>query len=155
MTLRQRWPALALALYAAGVAGCRQVPAQQAPRAASAQGAQAKVVVTQSIPSMDGARLGVRLVEVTYPPGGSSTPHRHPCAVIGYIISGAMRMQVQGQREATYAAGATFYEAPNDIHAVSANASDTEPAKFLAYFLCDRETPLTIPVPDSNPKERE
>ena len=25
-------------------------------------------------------------VEVTYPPGGFSTPHSHPCPVIGYVL---------------------------------------------------------------------
>jgi hypothetical protein len=33
------------------------------------------------------------------------------------------------------------------VHVVSANASQDEPARFLAYFICDRETPLTLPAP--------
>jgi hypothetical protein len=36
---------------------------------------------------------------------------------------------------------------PNGVHAVSANASATKPARFLAYFTCDHETPLTVPAP--------
>jgi hypothetical protein len=35
------------------------------------------------------------------------------------------------------------------VHALSANASKTEPAKFLAYFVCDHETPLSVDVPQA------
>ena len=55
-------------------------------------------------------------------------------------------MQVKGEPEAIYKAGESFYEAPNGIHQVSANASNQEPAKFLAYFLCDHDTPLSVPA---------
>ena len=56
---------------------------------------------------------------------------------------------LKGEHEAVYyTAGQSFYEAPSGIHQVSANASDKRPARFLAYFICDRETPLSIPVPN-------
>ena len=45
-----------------------------------------------------------------------------------------------------YKAGDTFYEPPNGVHLVSANASSKMPAKFLAYFVCDRKTELSVPV---------
>ena len=55
-------------------------------------------------------------------------------------------MQVQGQPERIYTPGESFYEAPTDVHLVSANASPDKPARFLAYFVCDRRTPLSVPV---------
>jgi len=73
--------------------------------------------------------------------------------VIGYVIEGAVRMQVKGEPEATYKAGQSFYEAPNGVHAISANASKTERARFLAYFTCDRESPLTVAAPESTAVE--
>ncbi len=85
----------------------------------------------------------------TYAPGESDPPHSHPCAVIGYVIEGLYRSQVKGQAEAIYQAGESFYEAPNGVHQVSADASDKVPVKFLAYFVCDHETPLTVPAPES------
>jgi quercetin dioxygenase-like cupin family protein len=122
------------------------VRAQQAPAAAPPAG-RARVAIKQALPSMDGAKLAVSVVEVNYAPGQSSSAHSHPCPVVGYVISGAMRMQVKGEAEQTYTAGQTFYEPPNGVHQVSANASQTEPAKFLAFFTCDRETPLSVPPP--------
>ena len=45
-----------------------------------------------------------------------------------------------------YKAGESFSEKPGDRHGVSANASETEPAKLLAVFVVDtNETELTTP----------
>lgn len=112
-----------------------------------------KTAFTGKLPVLDGQHLTATLVEVTYPPGGANPPHRHPCPVIGYVLEGAVRMQLQGQAERVFKAGESFYESPADVHAVSANASGTEPARFLAYFVCDRETPLTVPASEGRGEE--
>jgi quercetin dioxygenase-like cupin family protein len=62
------------------------------------------------------------------------------------VLAGAVRMRIQGRDEQVFRAGDTFFESPAEVHAVSANASQEEPARFLAYFVCDRETPLTVPA---------
>jgi quercetin dioxygenase-like cupin family protein len=42
-------------------------------------------------------------------------------------------MQIEGKELVTLTRGQTFYEGPEDVHLVSANASKTEPAKFLVF----------------------
>jgi quercetin dioxygenase-like cupin family protein len=111
------------------------------------RGQEARIVFSHPLPVLDGGRLQAKVVEVTYGPGESSKQHSHPCAVIGYVLEGAVRMQVKGEPEATYKVGQSFYEAPNGVHAVSANASKTERARFLAYFTCDHDAPLTVAAP--------
>jgi quercetin dioxygenase-like cupin family protein len=106
----------------------------------------ARVVASTPLPPLNGSRLRAILVEVHYGPGESSKPHAHPCPVIGYVAEGTLRTRVKGESEALYRAGETFYEPPNGIHLVSANASSTEPAKLLAYFLCDGDQPLSREV---------
>jgi hypothetical protein len=32
----------------------------------------------------------------------------------------------------------------------AANASDKEPAKLIAFFICDHQTPLTVPPLDGH-----
>jgi quercetin dioxygenase-like cupin family protein len=113
----------------------------------TAQDARTRIVFSQALPQMDAAHLKVTTVEVTYPPGGLSAPHSHPCPVIGYVLRGAVRMQVKGGPVSIYRPGDSFYEAPNGVHQVSANASTKEPAVFLAYFICDHEGPLSVKVP--------
>jgi quercetin dioxygenase-like cupin family protein len=109
--------------------------------------ARTRIVFSHALPPLDPAHLQVTTVEVTYPPGGSSAPHSHPCPVIGYVLKGAVRMQVKGGSEAIYRPGDSFYEEPNGIHMVSQNASATEPATFLAYFICDHAGPLSVKMP--------
>src|SRR5262245_1858694 len=89
-----------------------------------------------TLPILDGAHLETSLVDVTYEPGGANPPHRHPCPVVGYVLEGAIRLQLKGQSARVVKAGETFYESPDDVHLVSANASADVPARFLAYFVC-------------------
>jgi quercetin dioxygenase-like cupin family protein len=114
---------------------------------AAAPEAHSRTVFSQALPRLDGSRLQVTTVEVTYPPGGSSAPHSHPCPVIGYVLKGTVRMQVKGGAPSIYKAGDSFYEAPNGIHLVSENVSGKEPATFLAYFICDHSAPLSAEAP--------
>ncbi|RXH58161.1 hypothetical protein GRAN_1471 [Granulicella sibirica] len=39
--------------------------------------------------------------------------------------------------------GESFYEPPYAVHLVSENASRTEPASFLAFFVCDHDAALS------------
>ncbi len=140
-----KWASFAVVISCAAVAGSHMLRAQIS--ADSSHGAappRSHVAFAHALPQLDGRHLEVKVVEVTYEPGGSSKPHSHPCPVVGYVIEGAVRMQVQGEPESSYKAGESFYEAPNGVHLVSANASQKERAKFLAYFVCDHDTPATV-----------
>ncbi len=108
-----------------------------------------RIVLSKALSKLDGNHLRAVLVEVRYARGETSLPHTHPCAVFGYVVEGALRTQVKGQQEVIYKAGEGFYEVPNGVHLIPANASFTEPAKFVAYFICDRETPLSADVSES------
>jgi quercetin dioxygenase-like cupin family protein len=109
----------------------------------------ARIVLSKPLPKLDGDHLKAVLVEVRYGPGEASLPHSHPCAVIGYVVEGTLRTQVKGEPEMIYNAGESFYEAPNGVHLVSANASSTEPAKLVVYLMCDRDAPLSVDMPES------
>jgi quercetin dioxygenase-like cupin family protein len=61
-------------------------------------------------------------------------------------LEGSVVMQVKGGKEITLTPGQSFYEAPNDIHVVSRNASKTEPAKFVVFQVKDKGAPVLAPV---------
>lgn len=86
------------------------------------------------------------VVEVDLPPGRTSQPHRHNAHVFVYVLEGTVRMQVEGGELMTLTEGQMFYENPNDIHTVSENASDTEPARILVHILKTVGVPVTTPV---------
>jgi quercetin dioxygenase-like cupin family protein len=86
------------------------------------------------------------MVTVEYAPGQSSPPHRHNAHVLVYVLEGALVMGVKGKEPVTVAAGQTFYESPADVHAVSRNASDSAPAKFLAILIHDPGASTMLPA---------
>ena len=86
------------------------------------------------------------MITVTYLPGGASLPHRHDAQVFVYVLEGALTMQIDGQAPVTLRPGQTFYEGPQDVHRLSANASPTEPAKILVFLVKDKGKPASRAV---------
>jgi quercetin dioxygenase-like cupin family protein len=84
--------------------------------------------------------------EVNLAPGQESSPHRHNAHVFVYVLEGRVNMQVAGGELVTLSPGEMFYENPDDIHAVSQNASDTDPAKFLVHIIKTVGVPVSTPV---------
>jgi quercetin dioxygenase-like cupin family protein len=109
--------------------------------------AKVTLVYEHALPNVPGKSIKGVLVE--YQPGGSSPGHTHPASAFIYatVLQGAIRSQVNDGPVTTYRAGESFSENPGDRHAVSANASDTEPARLLAVFVVDTgEKELTFPL---------
>ena len=122
------------------------------PTAGSTPGAPLRETVTVAadvpIPNLPGKRLVSHVVD--YPPGASSAPHRHARSafIYAYVLSGEIWSQVDGEPARVYRAGETWFESPGAHHRVSANASDTEPARLLAVLIVDAaDAQLVIPDP--------
>jgi quercetin dioxygenase-like cupin family protein len=121
--------------------------------AASAQDAsddksKVTLVFDQVLPNVPGKSMRGVLVE--YGPGGSNPAHTHPKSAFIYatVLEGAIRSQVNDGPVTTYRAGESWSEQPGDHHLVSANASDTEPARLLAVFVLDTsEKEIVLPMP--------
>lgn len=88
------------------------------------------------------------ILEVVYPPGVASASHRHNAHTFVYVLEGTVEMQVAGGELKKLTVGQTFYETPNDIHSVSRNASETEPAKILVFFIKMKDAPASVPADD-------
>jgi len=96
--------------------------------------------------SLDGWQMTAS--ELNYPPGESSARHRHPGFVIGYVLEGQYRFAGNEQAPTVLSAGQMFFESfdtPGEVHAVSGNASTTQPAKILAIVFTKKGDPVTIP----------
>jgi quercetin dioxygenase-like cupin family protein len=119
-----------------------------AARSSSAQGKppSAKTVFQHDLPELMLKGWAVTALEVSYEPGGSSPPHRHPGLTIVYVLEGEVRSKVGDGPEQSYSAGQMFLETPDQLHAVSRNASDTRPARILAVLLAEKGRPLTTPA---------
>jgi quercetin dioxygenase-like cupin family protein len=102
------------------------------------------LVYEHTLPNVPGKSIKGVLVE--YAPGASTPAHTHAKSAFIYatVLEGAIRSKVNDEPEKVYRAGQSFTELPGDHHAVSANASTTEPARLLAVFVVDTDdTALT------------
>ena len=111
---------------------------------AAAQEAKVTPLMSRDLAAAPGKEVVVLTVD--YPPGGSTGPHRHNAQTFVYVLEGSVVMQVKGGPLQTLGPGQTFYEGPDDIHVVSKNASQSEPAKFLVVFVKDKGAPAVVPI---------
>ena len=146
------WPSLArLAAGATAALLCASIAQAQLPPASVAK-VVAKELMRRDLIGAPGKEVVVSTIDV--PPGASSASHRHDAQVFVYILQGKMIMQVKGGQRLALGAGQMFYENPSDVHLVSANASRTEPAKFLALSIKDKDKPGSIPVAPDQAQQR-
>jgi quercetin dioxygenase-like cupin family protein len=123
------------------VAGTMSAAAQSAPNPVTVAPA-----FRQAIPNIPGKTLAA--VVVSYAPGAKSASHHHAGSafISAYVLSGAVRSQVDDEPVKIYRAGESWFEQPGAHHKVSENASTTEPAQLLAIFVVDSdEKVLTTP----------
>ncbi len=108
----------------------------------------AKALVQRDAPAVNLDGWQMTASEVTYPPGEASGRHRHPGFVVGYVLEGQYRFAVNDKPPVVLSAGQMFFEsfdAPGEVHAVSGNASQTQPARILAVVFTKKGDPVTIP----------
>jgi quercetin dioxygenase-like cupin family protein len=102
----------------------------------------ATTLMRQELPDFPGKEGMVEVVN--FAPGEVSQPHRHNADLFVYVLEGTVVSQVEGQASKTVRAGEVFYESPGDVHAVSRNASATEPAKLLVFYVKVTGAPPTV-----------
>lgn len=118
---------------------------------AEAQGVKITLVYQHELPNVPGKSVKGVLVE--YAPGGANPSHTHARSALIYatVLEGAVLNQLNGGPVRTFKAGENFTELPGDFHNISANASQTEPAKLLAVFVVDTDDViLTTPAKAAN-----
>ena len=109
-----------------------------------AQAADVTPLMSKDLPEIPGRE--VLMITVEKAPGGADPIHRHNAHGFIYVLEGSIVMQVEGGKEVTLTPGQTFYEGPNDVHAVGRNASNTKPVKFLVFLVKDKGAPVLVPV---------
>ena len=108
----------------------------------------AKVISEKDIvEKIDGKESKATTVEVTLEPGQSSSPHRHPGPVFGYVLEGDYEWAINDQPVKKLKAGDTFYEPTMCLHRVSRNPSEKGTTRVLAVLLLRRDA-KQIKIPE-------
>ena len=109
---------------------------------ANAQVGKVTRLMTKDLPDVLGKEGMVETVD--FAPGEVSQPHRHNADLFVYVLEGSVITQVKGGNPETAHAGSVFYESPTDVHSVSRNASVTQPAKLLVFYVKAKGAPPTV-----------
>ena len=101
-------------------------------------------LMKEVLPEFPGHEVTVLTLDI--PPGVSSPAHRHPGHhVFGYVLEGSYKIKIDQGAERVLTKGQTFHEAPGQLHAVSANPSQTESAKVVVFMVVESGKPITVP----------
>jgi quercetin dioxygenase-like cupin family protein len=77
----------------------------------------------------------VEIARVELEPSQCTGRHRHPCPVLGQVLEGTIRFQIEGQEKVLLEAGQAFFEPEGVTILCFDNASAVRPAIFSAYYL--------------------
>ena len=87
----------------------------------------------------------VEIKEVRLAVGQPVPKHFHACSVVGYIASGSVLFQVEGEESKILHEGDAFHEPRNKVILHFDNASDSKPLVFIAFYLKEgNEENITI-----------
>jgi quercetin dioxygenase-like cupin family protein len=115
---------------------------------AAAQVAKETPLMTKDLPDVPGKEGLIETVVLS--PGEVPPPHRHNADVFAYVLEGSIITQMTGGKPQTVHAGEVFYESPTDVHFASRNASTTQPATLLVFFVKKIGAPPTVAVGKAN-----
>ncbi len=111
--------------------------------------AQNQIVRNELLTAVVGKRevSAVKIVEIEFPAGQKAPYHKHPCPIIGQIISGTCLIQIEGENPQILRPGEAFYEPAERPIIHFDNYSEKEPMKFVAYYLTNGEKELIDILP--------
>ena len=109
---------------------------------AKAQAGTVTRLMTKDLPDVAGKEGMMEIVD--FAPGEVSQPHRHNADLFVYVLEGSVITQVKGGSPQTVHAGEVFYESPTDVHSVSRNASESQPAKLLVFYVEAKGAPPSL-----------
>jgi quercetin dioxygenase-like cupin family protein len=107
-----------------------------------AQVAKETPLMSKALPDVPGKEAVIERVVLS--PGEVVPAHQHNADVFAYVLDGSIITQVKGAKPQTVHAGEVFYESPADVHVDSRNASTTQPATLLVFFVKKIGAPPTV-----------
>ena len=105
-------------------------------------------LMTKELPDVPGKEGLIERVVLS--PGEIVPPHRHNADVFAYVLEGSIITQLMGGKPRTVHVGEVFYESPTDVHVESRNASTTQPATLLVFFVKKTGAPPTVAMGEAN-----
>jgi quercetin dioxygenase-like cupin family protein len=104
-------------------------------------------VLEEAIPSANPPVKLVRGARIRFAPGKPGSLHRHPISVVGVVSAGSFVFKKEGEAEKVLKTGDSFFEPAGVTIERFDNASSSEPAEIIAFYLTDsKDRPLIEPL---------
>jgi quercetin dioxygenase-like cupin family protein len=94
-------------------------------------------VLEEVIPPTNPAIKMVRGARIRFVPRQTTGLHRHPISVAGMVTAGSFFFKREGEAEKVIKTGDSFFEPAGVVTERFDNASSTEPAELVAFYLTD------------------
>jgi quercetin dioxygenase-like cupin family protein len=114
-------------------------------RRVEAQPSQVSVTEIRKISLTEMPSKEARILELEIVPGGHVGWHYHPGDACAYVQQGSMVLVPRGKAAVTMKQDESGCVPPKLVHD-DKNASQTEPVKFLVFFVADKGQPFAVPV---------
>jgi quercetin dioxygenase-like cupin family protein len=99
-------------------------------------------VLEQPLPPANPPVRLVKAARIRFAPGQPTGLHRHPVSTCGVVTKGSFILQVEGEAEQHLETGDGFFEPAGATILRFDNASQSEPAEIVCFYLTDAaETP--------------
>jgi quercetin dioxygenase-like cupin family protein len=108
-------------------------------------GSKKRALLQQALPDLKLENWQCTALELTFEPGVSTAKHHHPGFVLGYVLEGEFRFQIEGEDARVLRAGEMFYEPPGAVHLLSESASQSKPVRVLALVFGAKGAPVATP----------
>ena len=84
----------------------------------------------------------VTVLHVLIPPGKETGWHKHPVPGYGYVISGTLTMEMEGNKTVTFGSGSAIVETLNTLH--NGKNLGVEPVEMVVFFTGEKGKPFSV-----------
>jgi len=94
-------------------------------------------LIEAKLPSSNPADGLVKGARIKFAPGQPTGLHRHPISTVGVVTKGSFEFQREGEEITVLQTGDAFFEPAGETISRFVNASDSEPAEIVCFYLAD------------------
>lgn len=94
-------------------------------------------LMEEELPAANPAVRLVKGARIRFAPGQPTGLHRHPVSTVGVVTAGSFTFHVEGTPVRLLNTGDSFFEPAGRTIVQFDNASATEPAEIVAFYLAD------------------
>ena len=94
-------------------------------------------LLEEELPAANPTVRLIRGARIKFAPGQPAGLHRHPISTVGVVTAGSFNLQLEGKPVQLLKTGDTFFEPAGHTIRKFDNASASEPAEIVCFYLAD------------------